>query len=47
MKASEKEILWSILDDYYSEDDANLDIVAVAQRLVDTVSRMIKYKHKQ
>lgn len=47
MRANEKEILWSILDDYYSEDDANLDIVAVGQHLVDTVAKMIKYKHKQ
>ena len=47
MTAKEKEILWSILDDYFSEDDNNLDIVAVGQHLVDTISRMIKYKHKQ
>lgn len=47
MNAKEKEILWSILDDYFSEDDVNLDIVAVGQHLVDTVSKMIKYKHKQ
>ena len=44
MKASEKEILWSILDDYYS-DDENVDTVEISRTLVETIAKMIDYDH--
>ena len=45
MTKSEKEQLESILDDYYS-DDIHVDTVAVANTLVNTIRKMIKYKFK-
>lgn len=44
MKASEKEILWSILDDYYS-DDEYVDTVEISRTLAETVAKMIGYEN--
>ena len=45
MKASEKEILWSILDDYYS-DDPHVDTFEISRTLVQTIAKMINYKQQ-
>lgn len=46
MKASEKEILWSILDDYYS-DDENVDTFEISRTLVETIAKMIGYEKRK
>lgn len=46
MKASEKEILWSILDDYYS-DDEHVDTVEISRTLAETVAKMIGYEKRE
>lgn len=43
MNAKEKEILWSILDDYYS-DDEYVDTVEISRTLAETIAKMINYK---
>lgn len=45
MKASEKEILWSILDDYYS-DDEYVDTVEISRTLAGTIAKMIGYEKR-
>ena len=42
MNAKEKEILWSILDDYYS-DDENVDTFEISRTLVETIAKMIGF----
>lgn len=46
MNAKEKEILWSILDDYYS-DDENVDTVEISRTLVETIAKMIGYEKSE
>lgn len=46
MKANEKEILWSILDDYYS-DDENVDTFEISRTLVETIEKMIGYEKRE
>lgn len=46
MKASEKEILWSILDDYYS-DDPHVDTFEISRTLVQTIAKMIGYEKRE
>lgn len=43
MNAKEKEILWSILDDYYS-DDEHVDTFEISRTLVGTIAKMIGYE---
>lgn len=46
MKAKEKEILWSILDDYYS-DDEHVDTFEISRTLVETIAKMIGYEKRK
>lgn len=44
MTKYEKETICEYLDRYFSEDDENLDIVALARELVDDLVRMTGWK---
>ena len=46
MNAKEKEILWSILDDYYS-DDEYVDTFEISRTLVETIAKMIGYEKSE
>ena len=44
MTKREKETICEYLDRYFSEDDENLDIAALARELVDDLIRMTGWK---
>ena len=47
MDKTEKEEITEMLDDYWNDDDPNIDTVAIAERIMLQLGRMIGYKHKK
>lgn len=46
MTKSEKEEIKEMLNEYWNQDDDNIDTVEIANRIMRTLSRMVGYKFK-
>lgn len=46
MNKTEKEEITEMLDEYWNDEDPNIDTVAVANRIMLTLGRMVGYKIK-
>lgn len=47
MNKTEKEEIKEMLDEYWNQEDDNIDTVEIANRIMRTLGRMIKYKFKK
>lgn len=47
MNKAEKEEIKEMLDEYWNDEDPNIDTVAIAGRIMCQLGRMIDYKHKK
>ena len=46
MNKTEKEEIKEMLDEYWNDEDPNNDTVAIAERIMPQLGKMIGYKHK-
>ena len=46
MNKTEKEEIKEMLDEYWNDEDPNIDTVANAERIMLQLGKMIGYKHK-
>ena len=46
MNKTEKEEIKEMLDEYWNDEDPNIDAVAIAERIMLQLGKMIGYKHK-
>ena len=46
MNKTEKEEIKEMLDEYWNDEDPNIDIDAIAERIMLQLGKMIGYKHK-
>lgn len=46
MNKTEKEEIKEMLDEYWNDEDPNIDTVAIAERIMFQLGKMIGYKHK-
>ncbi len=46
MNKTEKEEIKEMLDEYWNDENPNIDTVAIAERIMCQLGRMIGYKHK-
>ena len=47
MNKTEKEEITEMLDEYWNDDDPYIDTVAIAERIMRQLGKMIGYKHKK
>lgn len=47
MNKIEKEEIREMLDEYWNDDDPYIDTVAIAERIMRQLGKMIGYKHKK
>ncbi len=46
MNKTEKEEIKEMLDEYWNDEDPNTDTVAIAERIMCQLGKMVGYKHK-
>ena len=46
MNKTEKEEIKEMLDEYWNDEDPNIDTVAIAESIMLQLGKMIGYKHK-
>ena len=46
MNKTEKEEIKEMLDEYWNDEDPNIDTVAIAEHIMLQLGKMIGYKHK-
>ena len=47
MNKTEKEEIKEMLDEHWNDDDPYIDTVAIAERIMRQLGRMVGYKHKR
>jgi len=46
MNKTEKEKITEMLDEYWNDEDPNIDTIAIAEYIMRQLGKMIGYKHK-
>ena len=47
MNKTEKDEIKEMLDEYWNDEDPNIDTVAITERIMLQLGKMIGYKHKK